>query len=139
MGEKKRLYVFDTEDSGYDDPGRFAVVHKSLREAKKWLWGDLELRDYCDNEYVNLNAHWLREVDVSDLSIGDDLVGIEGIKRGVYTWVDGETCPICGRQGKIQLYDDWEKICCSQCDDDFTEAYIQKAVDVEKGRSYESY
>jgi hypothetical protein len=126
---RKRLYVFDTEDDGFDDPGRFAVVHTSLREAKKWLWNDPDVKEYCEQDYINFNPYWLRSVDVSDREIGDDMVCIEGIKRGVYTWIDGEICPICGQSGKISKSDDWDKVCCSECDDKMYEEWeAQKAI-----------
>ena len=114
----KRLYVFDPEDNGVDDPVRFAVVHTSLKEAKKWLWSDC--RDYCD--YLLFNPHWLR-IDVSDREIGDDMIGIVGLERGVYEWID-DTCPRCGKSGRLRHYDDWEMVCCSVCEDELCDALI---------------
>jgi hypothetical protein len=119
---RKKLYVFDTEDDGFDDPARFAVVHTSLREARKWLWNDPDLREYCEHEWTNLNAYWLRDVDVSDRAIGDDMVCLEGIKRGVYTWLD-DTCPECGKLARLEYYADWEKICCTACEDKLYEEF----------------
>jgi|6_EtaG_2_1085325.scaffolds.fasta_scaffold00831_18 endogenous inhibitor of DNA gyrase (YacG/DUF329 family) len=107
---RKRLYVFDCDDF------RIAVVHSSLKEAKKWMWNDCDVRAYCDDEYVLFNPYWLREIDVSDLKVGDDLLNIVGIKRGVYDWIDWN-CPICGRLSLIQHHDDWDVICCSRCED----------------------
>jgi endogenous inhibitor of DNA gyrase (YacG/DUF329 family) len=120
-----RLYVSDAEGHDYGGPTRSAVVHTSLKEAKKWLWNDPDVNAYCDGEYINLRVYWLREVDVSDLNVGDDLIGVIGIERGVYSWVDA-TCPRCGKLGQISQNDDWDMICCSRCDDALTEEWIQK-------------
>lgn len=118
---RKRLYVFDTEDDGFDDPCRFAVVHTSLREAKKWLWCDPDVKEYCEHEYVNFNPFWLRDVDVSDRVIGDHMICVEGVERGVYSWIDGE-CPACLKIDKIQR-GDFDKICCSDCEEKLWEAW----------------
>jgi len=111
-----RLYVLDVDDY------RFAVVHTSLKEAKKWLWDDSDVRGYCDNEYVLFNPHWLKGIDVSDLEIGDDLISVTGVERGVYEWVD-DKCPRCGKTGKLRIDAEWGVVCCSDCNEDIYQEY----------------
>jgi len=115
--QRKRLYVFDCDDF------RIAVVHTSLKEAKRWMWNDCDVRAYCDEEYILLCPYWLRNVDVSDLKIGDDLLSIAGIERGVYEWVDWN-CPLCGKLDVIMRHDDWDIICCRKCEIDIYNRYI---------------
>ena len=116
---RKRCYVFD-----YDEL-RYAVVHTSLREAKKWLWADYDVRACCDSEYTQFNPYWLRDVDVSDLTIGDDLVNINGIKKGVYAWID-DICPGCSQMKEIRYEPDWDEICCRECEEKLWQIYIAK-------------
>jgi len=110
--KRKRLYVFDSDD-GYDCY-RCAIVHTSLKEAKKVLWDDSYVRDCLGGEYTLFNAHWLKDVDVSDLEVGDDLISVEGVRRGVYLWVD-DNCPECGKVGELRMDDDWGKVMCEDC------------------------
>ena len=55
---RKRLYVFDSDDN--HENARFVVVHTSLKEAKKWLWSDMDVRNCCYNEFIRFNAYWLK-------------------------------------------------------------------------------
>ena len=108
--QRKRLYVFDSDDV------RFSVVHTTLREAKKILWQDDDVRDHCADEYILLTACWLRDVDVSDIAIGETLDSVQGLERGVYGWIDDD-CPLCGKGGHLTVSADWNIICCGDCDE----------------------
>jgi len=114
--QRKRLYVFDSEDV------RFSVVHTTLREAKKALWEDGNVQDYC-GEYILLSVSWLRGVDVSDIAIGETLDSIQGLERGVYGWIDDD-CPLCGKGGRLAVSADWNIICCGDCDERLYQEFL---------------
>lgn len=102
----KRGYFVDEEGADYGQ----RVVARSSKDAKRMCLGT-EL--FCDSEYIDIKVKWMKKANVENLSIGlvDDL--IEGLKAGIYSWVEEEDCPECHKTDMI--YNNEGYIGCSDC------------------------
>lgn len=104
--KKKAYFVSDHEEYGI-----FVVAH-SVKHAKILGWGDESL---CNDEWTDLKAKWKKGINVEDLNLGvqDDLR--EGLRRGVFGFVEecDEGCDVCGKSGKLYSYDG--KAVCFEC------------------------
>ena len=115
----KRGYCVYEDDAEYGQ----AVVATSSKNAKTMCLGtDL----FSDSEYIDIKVSWKKKANVEKLNIGlvDDLM--EGLKAGLYDWVEEEDCPICGRTDMI--YNNNDYISCSEC-------YDKLDVNVAKGEA----
>lgn len=104
----KRGYFVYEDNADYGQ----AVVATSSKNAKTMCLGT-EL--FCDSEYIDIKVRWKKKANVEKLNIGlvDDLM--EGLKAGLYSFVEEEECPICGCTDII--YNNKDYISCSECYD----------------------
>lgn len=98
------------------------VVANNTKEAKKLM---LKHENACffdfENPIIKFYAKWDKEADITGLSHGDFVEGIDLIKRGICTFLEYETCPICKEKDVgVYLLDDGI-ICCSDCEDKLIE------------------
>ena len=105
----KRVYVAQTGDEidyviGY--------VATSLKEAKRWAWA--EMRSYCD-DYIDMVVIWRKDIKAGGLPLGEIDI-IEGLKLGVYTWVDAN-CPLCGKSETITMSYVFDEPMCEYCEE----------------------
>jgi len=116
------------------EEGSWAVVAHSIAHAKKLLWGDTEydLAEFCDNEYINLTCKWDKNHDVSDLPIGmvDNMIAL---KRGIYSSLIDEICPVCGKWGQLEYHEDVDVICCYECEEGLYQAGAEDKPKTEEG------
>ncbi len=107
MKKKKAYYVSDNEEYG------IFVVAESVKHAKRLGWGNECL---CNDEYTDLTAKWNKEAKVDDLEYGvvDDMK--EGLRRGVFGFIDeGEDCDQCGVESFLTNVEG--KCLCSDCEE----------------------
>ncbi len=107
--EKKKAYYVSDSDGEY---GIF-VVAESVKHAKRMSWGHECL---CNEEYIDLKAKWNKKVKVDDLEYGvqDDFK--EGLRRGVFSFLDeGYDCDECESEAFLTKVGD--KCLCSDCED----------------------
>ena len=104
----KRGYFVYEDDADYGQ----AVVATSSKKAKSMC---LRTELFCESEYIDIKVKWKKKANVEKLNIGlvDDL--IEGLKAGLYSYVEEESCPICKRTDMI--YNNNDYISCSECYD----------------------
>ena len=100
-----RAYLI-TEPSGEDC---VVFIAETAKEAKKMSFGHDVVAE-CD--YIDIRVRWQKGKDVSGLAKGEvDL--LEGLKRGMYTFVYGVACPHCGHDEYAnKIYADF----CDKCE-----------------------
>lgn len=105
----KRAYFVREKDA---ETG-IAVIASNSKEAKR-----IGMRHDCcmDCDFIDIRVKWMKSVDASYLSIGmiDDT--IQGLKLGIYSYVDEEECPKCGMDGFLTNVGNGE-IMCSICEE----------------------
>ena len=85
-----RLYFVRVLD---DDCG-LAVAAYNRKAALKYMWAS---GDLMADSFIELRAVWVKKANVEGLKDGEIIFDtIDGLKRGVYGWIDDEDCPICG-------------------------------------------
>lgn len=88
----KRAYYFGDGDYGY------AIIACSVKEARKLLWQNSDVRDCCEDLWINLDPKWIKGAKVDDLPIGHTVEAVDGVKRDVYSYAYEAQCPICGKE-----------------------------------------
>ena len=95
--------------------GGIGIVAGTAREAKTLAFGNENL---MDAEWIEIRVKWKRNVSVTGLPKGEiDLM--EGLTRGLYGWIYGETCPVCheyGEEGNPLVFDSGI-VRCQECED----------------------
>jgi len=107
----KGYYFSDCEDN---DTGIGIVAH-SVREAKKIGWQYWGIAYGHDSEYIELVCHLVKDANVDKLSIGVIENFKDGLKAGVFGYVEGERCEICNDEDTLYLFDG--KCICLDCQD----------------------
>jgi len=117
-----RAYYFE-----YDvDFGGIAVIAANMKQARRLLWEDPDVRECCDGEWINMDIRRLKDADTDGLNIGDVPDGIDAIRRNIYGWAEDD-CPICGKLGTLSRhYEEDGPICCSDCDEKLYQEWLQK-------------
>ena len=103
----KECYVARNVDEDYEYV--YAIVAESVSEAKRIGMSCLE----C--EYIDVRVKKHKEVDVSNLPIGEIEDYLWALSQGLYGYVL-EECPRCKQEGKV--YYDGEYYC-NNCEDDY--------------------
>lgn len=95
LAEKNRGYIVNEVDEFECS----AIVATSVREVKKIVYAEGDFQ--CD--WIDLRIRWIKDADVSNLPIGVLRDGKEGLKRGFYSYIEYETCDVCGADDTLEL------------------------------------
>ena len=97
----------DDEDTGW------GVVADNAKEAKKIAWNHPD----CDfwNDWIEVSVKWIKHADVKGLKKGVVTDILEGLKRGIYAFVEYEDCPNCGSKETMIYYE--EGFYCDACEE----------------------
>lgn len=102
MEDITKAYTVDTNEwEGFV----LGIVAETSKEARQIAYYSGE----CDRPWIEINARWLKGVDVNGLEKGIVPL-LEGVKRGIYGWAETE-CPECKKQSRIFLQDDGSVMC----------------------------
>jgi hypothetical protein len=104
-----RAYWVGDNDEGYG----YAVVADRESEAKSLA---RHCDGLCDMDWVDLRCHVIKDANIEGLGKGVMEDYIEGLKRGLYNHVIGETCPKCKREDVKVQYDNG--FFCDCCEDE---------------------
>lgn len=113
--EREVKLIVDNKSRGYlvhdkDDEYGIAIVARTAKEAKKI---GAEHLDY--DEWTDLRANWKKEAVVTDLPLGPVSLE-EGLRRGLYSYVVGLQCEVCGKTANgCQMLN--EMMVCPDCYD----------------------
>lgn len=103
-----RVYVADFEEWGV------ICIAPSLKRAKEILWQDADIREYCEDRYIELRVSWRKDVEAGTFPEGIPDT-IEALKAGFYTCINEDTCPECEYLGTI-IYDaELGLVACENC------------------------
>jgi hypothetical protein len=111
---KLKAYFWKSHE---DAENGIAVIAESSKEAKKlgaaW-WGAEVGHDEFD-WYIQQRIKLTKEAKVDCLSKGV-IEGKEGMRRGLYSWLEDEECEVCHEQSR--LVNVWNNKCiCSTCEE----------------------
>lgn len=116
----KAFFVVTDE---YENTG-FAVVADSLTEAMEIV----RQREALD-EGEPLDGWPFDDVDLAGLPLNRLVEGIEGLQRGLYSWIE-DNCPLCGKLKKLIRSEEESiegLICCYDCEDRRIDQLIRSA------------
>lgn len=85
---------------GYDEEWGVAVVAESISQAKTLAY---QHRYFPDDDWIEIKARWVREADISGLSIGIVEPLGDALQRGFYQTIEG-ICEGCGFEEPLELY-----------------------------------
>ena len=88
----KRAYLVHNGD---EDQSVVSVVATSAKEAKNIAYKSGKLI-YGDTGWIDIRVKWQRDAKVDDLPIGVLHDDREGLLRGIYGFVVGYPCDVCG-------------------------------------------
>lgn len=122
---KLRLYFVHHKD----EVEGIAVAAHTEKEARRLAW---KSREIDADSPLDLRANWCRP------AITDGLTGckiiystLEGLKRGVYGWVEDEDCPLCGQTATLRY--DSGIVGCDECLEQLADHSIAELKKVEAG------
>jgi hypothetical protein len=110
-GETMKKAYFWKADK--DDEDGVAIVARNNREAKKigyQYWGE-EVGHDDPESFINQRCAQNKDAKVDDLPIGVLVDFVEGVRRGMYSWVE-DKCPECKEEGHLTLDEDQNKVHC---------------------------
>jgi len=103
----KRGYFAEEKDGDFG----FPIVATSAREAKKIAATISEL----DCEFIDIRVRWIRDAKVDDLPVGYFDNEIEGLRRGMFDYLENDICDECGKDDYVEFHNG--KILCRDCRD----------------------
>jgi hypothetical protein len=98
----KTLRAYRVEDR-MDNELAVAVIVENKNQAK--CIGYRHLKDYGDLEYIDVRATLIKDCDVTGLPYGAFEDGEEGIRRGIYGYMEQGICDDC--QSDINVVSAW--------------------------------
>lgn len=116
---KLKPYMWSPEE---DSEYNYAVIAESHKEAKKLganYYGK-EVGHDSPDWFIEQRCHLIkRNVNIEGLSKGVIDDGLDGLKRGFYSWIDYETCPKCKTDDTTVYYEDGYY--CNHCEESESE------------------
>jgi hypothetical protein len=103
-GMKRGYFVY-----GYDETWGIAVIAPTARSAKNIAYATGEL---IDEDWIEIHARWMRDVDVSGLDVGVLRDLHEGLLRGFYMYIESK-CDMCSEESQLELCNG--KALCPDC------------------------
>jgi hypothetical protein len=94
----------------YDEFWGIGVVAKTAKEAKKFAFTSGELTDV---EWIDIRVRWERAAEVDELPIGVVRDMHQGLLCGLYEFVEGYRCDLCGVEDVLHLCN--SKALCDDC------------------------
>ena len=105
------IYFVKEEEADFG----IGVIADSAKEAKKIAWDSG--REYLeDSLYIDVTAKWIKGANVSGLKKGICSLTLDGLKRGIYGYIENEDCPNCGAKGGTVYYDEDDGFWCTNKD-----------------------
>lgn len=93
-----------------------AVVAHNVQEAKQLgatEWGATVGHD-DNNWWIKQRCNWTRDANVDGLDVGV-VEELDGLRRGMYGWLEDERCDICKDMGRLTCVN--ETAVCSNCEE----------------------
>lgn len=110
---KKILKAYMFKPDRDSDCG-IAVIAESAKAAKKIGWNFWESEYGIEDEYVDCRVKLIKDARIEGLSSGALDDSIEGLKRGLYGYVEEAECPRCSNTGTVYWDDGFF---CGNCED----------------------
>jgi hypothetical protein len=85
----KRAYYAYEDSSEWGIP----VVATSVKEAKRIAFAAPEM----DCDWIELRCKWQRNANIDGLPVGIVTDYMDALRRGIYNYLEEETCDICGK------------------------------------------
>lgn len=109
-------FVYDR----YENQG-VAVVANSAKEAKKIGFNSVEAM--YGSEWIEVSVKWIKDANVSEIVGSGELSLADGLRRGIFEYVAGVDCEICGKRfTRCKMLNG--KIVCTDCKDRETETML---------------
>ena len=112
-GRSERLRGYFVYDK-WEDAGVAVVAHTG-QEAKKRGFSLVE--GMHSSEWIDVTTRWMKDADVSGIDEPTVLSFEDGLRRGIFLYVEDLTCEVCGEdshcefvKGKIMCYDCQDKL-----------------------------
>ena len=110
----KKLHGYLWMDSDDSETG-WAIVAHTCKEAKKIGWNYNASEVGNDGEWTEVSCRWIKDAKIEGLDVGVITDYKQGLKSGIYGYVEGEKCEVCGEEDILRLVNG--KCVCSNCED----------------------